>query len=91
MVYLKEKGIKLDFIGFDCTFGIAKLEYSGHMGIDTNISQLEMFKQAGFLKTTTQVVITHFSHWNLLLHNEMEKIVEKYGFKVAYDGVCYEI
>ncbi len=91
VAYMKERGVKLDFIGFDCTFGhTPDVEWQGHMGLDKNVKQFEIFKENGLIKEGTKVVVTHFSHWHLPLHEEMEALANPYGFKVAYDGACYE-
>ena len=84
--------MKLDFIGFDCTFGsVPNVPYKGHMGLDTNVKQYEEFKKKGLLKEDTKVLLTHFSHWYIPLHGEMAKLGAEYGFDVAYDGICYEV
>ncbi len=90
--YMVKNNVRLDFIGFDCTFAATpNVKWTGHMGLDTNVKQFNEFKEKGVASDKTQVLITHFSHWNLLLHDEMVELASKFGFEVAYDGISFEI
>ena len=52
---------------------------------------IKRFREEGFITDKTILYATHFSHWHVLEHEELEKFAQKYGLKVAYDGIIIEV
>ncbi len=91
MAYLKTLKKPLDFIGFDCTYATVPLDtYHGHLSLADDACLWQKFKEIGAATDKTIVYATHFSHWNMLMHDEMQKLGDKYNIKIAYDGVTVE-
>lgn len=91
MEYLKTLKKPFDFIGFDCTYAKVPLDtYHGHLSLADDAMLWQKFKEIGVATDKTIVYATHFSHWNMLMHDEMQALGDKYGIKIAYDGVEIE-
>ncbi len=92
ITYMQERGIKLDFIGLDCTYGkVEAHKYGGHMSLYDGAYLVDKFRENGILHDKTKIIVTHFSHWNMLLHDDLQKLADEFGFEVAYDGMEIEI
>ena len=83
------KDFQFDLVSMDCTMQKYK-EGTNHMGIEDNVEVVERLKNMGCVTKNTKYVITHFSHNGGMLHEDIEKEVEKYGFCAAYDGYSIE-
>lgn len=79
----------LDLASLDCTFGKNAPGYS-HMGLPDNRELVATLREAGALKATAPVIVTHFTHNCGQLHEELEAEVKDDGFIVAYDGMTVE-
>ena len=91
--YIKNSGIHLDLVSFDCTEGDKDdLDYHGHMCLGRNIRFREILKEMGAIDDSTVCILNHFSH---NAHNgsyaTFSKIAEAEGFTVSYDGMEVEI
>ncbi len=86
---IEEISPSFDAVSFDCARGI--LPGDGHMGLDDNIAVRNELMIRGLVKQNTKYYLNHFSHMCGLIHDEMQVIVEKYGFQMAYDGMKLEI
>jgi len=85
--YLKTKAIMLDAIAFDCTYGYFEKGAGRHMGaLDADHERARM-KNLGILNPDCQFILTHFSHNNGLLHDELQEKVRPLNFTVAWDGM----
>lgn len=96
--FLKEKGIKIDAVICDCTYGVLEIENDGyHMSLLDNIAHKEKLIEIGAIKKDTTWVVTHFSHNGLnkngkaVSFKEFNKLCKKNGFILAYDGLKLEI
>ncbi len=85
--YLLKRGIKLDFIGLDCTYGAYENKYGAHMSIYDGAYLVRKLRENGLLADGVKIAVTHFSHWNMLLQEDMQELADKFGFAVAYDGI----
>lgn len=90
--YLKNNKIKFDFITFDCTsvgldFGID----DHHMGINSINKVVERLKCFGTVNSNTTIYLNHFSHNGNPLQENIEKLAQPFGYKVAFDGLKVEI
>ncbi len=57
------------------------------MGISGIIEAKDALEKSGSIDTKSICIATHFSHNGGLLHHELEEILNKHGFLVAYDGM----
>ncbi len=91
IAYLQKKGIKLDFIGLDCTYGTVEAhKYGGHMSLYDGAYLVDKFRENGVVGENAKIIVTHFSHHNMLLHDDFQKLADEFGFEVAYDGIELE-
>lgn len=87
--YLKNSGVKLDFVTFDCCGAVAFDEdYGkwGHMNLKSDVVMRDILTKNGNITENTVCVVNHFSHNGAPLHDEMEAAAAKDGFITAYDG-----
>jgi phosphoribosyl 1,2-cyclic phosphate phosphodiesterase len=89
--YVKSHNIKLDCVTVDCTFGLMREEFGGHMNIWQNVRIKERLEEIGALKQGAKYVLSHISHYCKNSHEELVEIAEKYGMTVAYDGMTIEL
>lgn len=84
------KGIHLDLVMLDCTYGRYR-DGGNHMGLEDNFEMKRRLVANGNADENTQMIVTHFSHNGHMLHEELLRAATPEGFDVAYDGVIYEI
>lgn len=79
----------IDVISMDCTYGPNPLppDYTSHMGFAENIHLKERLVRDGVADEHTRFVCSHFSHNGRMLHEEMCRYMQPYGFEIAYDGM----
>lgn len=86
---IKNIGAVFNVVSMDCARGT--LLGDSHMGIAENIKLRSYLKKIGCANENTKYYLTHLSHMGGLTHDEFQKNVLEYGFKVAYDGLCIEV
>lgn len=84
------KGIHLDLVMLDCTYGRYR-DGGNHMGLEDNFEMKRRLIANGNVDESTILVVTHFSHNGHMLHHELESAANPEGFEVAYDGIVFEI
>lgn len=89
--YMKDKGVKLDLINFDCTYGYREKGKGRHMGVLDVVNERERMIKYEILSNDPQFILTHFSHNGALTYEEMEKLTAPLGFIVAYDGMIIDL
>ena len=90
--HFNEKGKKVDFVTFDCTFlRYTAGEVSRHMGLGDNKAMQKEFLRRNIVDGHTRYAITHFSHNGAPLSENLEQIGKEYGYIPSYDGFCVEI
>lgn len=90
--WLADNGKRIDLLSLDCTKGDVDNPYYGHMSMKDGRAIADRFKARGIIDDETKLYYTHFSHACKMTHEELEKTAkEKYGFRVAYDGLCVKI
>ena len=83
---------KFDLLIVECTLGTSLLmPAKSHMTLPGVMKLRNKLIRSGAATNETRVVITHFSHNIGLLHNELEKIANRKGIEVAYDGIILEV
>lgn len=95
--YLIKRGIVLDVISFDTTYGYANvLEKYGkadhHMGLIDNVAVKGFLDMNGVADKHTVCIAHHFSHQGVDAdYDKMCEHAEKYGFIISYDGLEIEV
>ena len=95
--YLMKRGIVLDFISFDTTYGFENvLEKYGkadhHMGLLDNVAVKGFLDLKGIADKHTVCVANHFSHQGIDVdYHKMCEHTAKYGFITSYDGLEIEV
>lgn len=86
--YMAASGKRFDCVVADGTMGeCAQGTYVYHMGFQENISLKERLLSAGNIKDETKFVVSHITHNDAGLHEEIEERFNPYGISVAYDGM----
>ncbi len=79
----------IDLVVMDCTNGVGKFDYFGHMGAVNNLRMREALLQNGAADAHTVFVTTHFSHNGVAPMDVLQAALP--GFLVAYDGMLYTL
>ncbi len=80
------KTVHYDVVSMDCT-GMNKEVGRYHMGIIDNIKFIRKLAETGTVDDKTNKIITHFSHFGGLSHQELVELAKDLDFIVAYDGL----
>lgn len=89
--FLKEKGIRADFVSMDSTFADDVRPHSGrHMGFEENVRLRETLIRFGIAGKDTQFCATHFSHNSAPFRDRLCAVAKEYDFLAAYDGFKIE-
>lgn len=89
--FLKNRKKPFDLVTFDCTNGLLKKDYIGHLGYKECVEYAQLFKTYGLATEKTKFVVNHFSHNGIgAVYEDMKKIAEKDGFIASYDGLVVE-
>ena len=84
------KGIKLDILIMDHTFGNVEYSYS-HLNEKLFIEQVAKLKEINCIDENTKIYGTHISHDGLSCHEEISKRALSKGYDIAFDGMEIEI
>lgn len=84
------KGIKLDVVIMDHTFGNVDYSYS-HLNEKLFIEQIKKLKEIKCIDDNTKIYGTHISHDGMSYHEEIEKRAIENGYNIAYDGMEIEL
>jgi len=86
------KDLKIDAAILDCTGGYTSNKRSrNHMCIETVLEVKRVLQQENILNSGGHVIATHFSHNSKLSYEEFVIAFERYGIKVAYDGMIIHV
>lgn len=81
----------VDLVTFDCTFLFATAgERARHMGLEDNKEMQTEFSLRKIADRHTRYAITHYSHNNDPLSENLERAKATYGFYPAFDGMSVE-
>ena len=90
--YLNKKKKVVDFVTFDCTFLRHMAgEVSRHMGLEDNKAMQTEFTKRNIVNEHTRYAITHYSHNNTPLKENLQSIEKEYGYIPTFDGLILEI
>lgn len=79
-------GEKIDCIFLDESFGVRDYMFS-HLNIEEFDLYVKTLKNNNLLSENCVIYATHLTHDGNPPHDELEKILNKYGYQVAYDGM----
>lgn len=95
--YLMKRGIVLDAISFDTTFGYENVlkkygKADNHMGLLDNVAVKGFLDMKGIADQHTVCIANHFSHQGIDAdYDKMCEHAKKYGFIISYDGLEIDI
>ncbi|MBE7082698.1 MAG: hypothetical protein E7378_03390 [Clostridiales bacterium] len=84
------KGEKIDCIFLDESFGVQDYTFS-HLNIKGFDEYIKTLKQNNLLSDKCLVYATHITHDGNPTHEELNQILNKNGYNVAYDGLEFEL
>lgn len=85
--FLVGKGFVFRLVSLDCSDGLKRRPYRGHMNyVGARIEKRE-FLRRGLADAKTVFVLSHIGHLGGMTNAELAKKGEGDGFKVAYDGL----
>ncbi len=84
------KGEKIDCIFLDESFGTQEYTFS-HLNIKGFDEYITKLRKNNLLNNNCIIYATHLTHDGNPLHDELELILSKYGYKPAYDGLEFKI
>ena len=87
---LKGMGGRVDIATLDCTYGAMRHGKGRHMGLYDIADQVEIMRSVGVINDGTKIIATHLSHNVELDYDGMQREADRYGIKVAYDGMTVE-
>lgn len=90
LAYLRESGIRFDFVSLDCTLKRGEQITKSHMDLDWCIETVNALKEQGNADDRTVFVLSHIGHLVERTHDELVAEAAPYGFTVAYDGMVIE-
>ena len=89
--YIKNSGVRFDFVSLDCTSGNSPMDYNSHMNIERNIITRDSFLKNGIADENTVFAVNHFSHGGAdTLYEDMKRVAGEAGFVASYDGMTVE-
>lgn len=93
MDYLKKVRPKINLVAADCTAGNSpEIMYRAHMGMIQNRGLIASLIELGCITSDTPYYLNLFSHNGYdVLYDELCEIVEKEGYRVAYDSLETEL
>lgn len=92
--FLKERGVHLDLVSLDCTYGQTEITRGGghHMNLEENRRVRERLLSLGTADGTTVFVSNHFSHNGKgVLYDEFSAVAQADGILMSYDGMAVEV
>ena len=87
---MAKRGVKLNALALDCTYGLIQEEYGGHMNLNQNIRVKAKMEQLGLIDENTLCYATHIAHCGGDA-DELEAKANANGIRIAYDGLEIEI
>lgn len=88
--YLKNCGIRFDFVSLDCTLARGNRITKSHMDLEWCIETAVFLREIGSIDKHTTLALSHIGHLAERTHQELEQEAAEFGFTVAYDGKTYE-
>ena len=83
--------VKIDGMVIECTHGVVKSDYAGHLDFDQVVALRQKLIDCGSFSPEGPVVTTHFSHHGGLMHEELEAVFASYNITPGYDGMRFTV
>jgi len=84
------KGLKIDLVIMDHTFGNVDYSYS-HLNEKLFIEQIKKLKEIKCIDDNTKIYATHISHDGCPYHEKLEQRARGNNYHIAYDGMQIEL
>jgi phosphoribosyl 1,2-cyclic phosphate phosphodiesterase len=78
---------KVDLLVIECTDGINKGTYEGHLDVAACIGVVQALRETGVLAMSSRVVTTHHASSGSARHCDLERALGKHGIEPGYDGM----
>lgn len=88
--FLQRLNIILDVVSLDCTEGIKKIDYKGHMNFERDFYIRDKMFKLHIADQSTKFVASHFSHNGLIDYKSAVSPSINKGFIIAYDGMVVD-
>lgn len=82
---------RLDLLVIECTDGLRKSTYEGHLDIEACAGVVEALRESKVLHDKSRVVTTHHSAKGLARHSDLERELGKHRIEPGFDGMCIRI
>ena len=85
--YMKQNGMRFDFVSLDCTAACQKIYHNAHMNLENCMIMRQKLMECGAADKNTDFCLNHFTHnAENVLYKEFSEKAAEYGFDVSYDG-----
>ncbi|RYG49724.1 hypothetical protein EON79_00250 [bacterium] len=78
---------KIDCLVLECTDGVNKGTYLGHLDIEACVEMVDALRQSGVLHSRSRVITTHHAASGGARHCDLERILGKHRIEPGYDGM----
>ncbi len=85
-----DEGWAFDLVVMDCTHG-TKQNSAVHHSLASMQQERERMREAGVVKDGARFIAHHFTHHSTPLPDELDRLAEKGGYEIAYDGMTVEV
>ncbi|MBL8048684.1 MAG: hypothetical protein JNJ45_08380 [Chthonomonas sp.] len=83
------RDFRLDALVIECTEGLNKTSYYGHLALSECVDQVQRLRKAGILRADGPVATTHISHFGDLTHAELANQLAPHNILAGYDGMSF--
>lgn len=81
----------LDCMVIECTEGLRRASYTGHLNIEDLSVVLERLHKQATISRGTRVITTHHAHTGLATHSSLEEALLPLGAEPGYDGMLVKV
>lgn len=82
---------RLDGLVLECTNGMSRSSYWGHLNIEECVGVVERLRAMGTLKPGAPVYTTHHSHEGEMTHDELAAALGPHGIQPGHDGLEFRV
>jgi phosphoribosyl 1,2-cyclic phosphate phosphodiesterase len=85
--FLSAMAAPIDLLVIDCSHGMVKNEYPGHLDVEEVLQARDKLVKIGALRPDSMVVTTHHDHRGGATHERLTELLEPQGVVPGYDGM----
>ncbi len=89
--YLEKNQMHFQLVSMDCTSGVEKMQYTGHMNFEKNLKLKEKMLEKNIADENTIFVANHFSHNGHAGYAYAVEYMKNDKIMISYDGMEIEI